>query len=246
MAAGARCSWCRSRSTASRRRTAMASTIGFLMRQPGRGRRLACGRGRGWRHVDRGSARHPRATLSASSTSPICAIPTATSCAGSTGAAGVTLETVSEVKSHGGVQGVYRHASAATGTDMTFSVFVPAAARERRAAAGALVSERTHLHPRQCHREGRVSRRLRRGRHHLRRARHQPARRGRARRSARGHGISGWARAFTSTRPSSPGRPITACGAMSPRNCRRWLPTISRSIRSGRGSPAIRWAATAR
>jgi S-formylglutathione hydrolase len=37
----------------------------------------------------------------------------------------MTLETVSEAKSHGGVQGVYRHASAATGTDMTFSVFVP-------------------------------------------------------------------------------------------------------------------------
>ena len=37
----------------------------------------------------------------------------------------MTLETVSEVKSHGGVQGVYRHASSATGTDMTFSVFVP-------------------------------------------------------------------------------------------------------------------------
>jgi S-formylglutathione hydrolase len=36
-----------------------------------------------------------------------------------------TIETVSEVKSHGGVQGVYRHASAATGTDMTFSVFMP-------------------------------------------------------------------------------------------------------------------------
>ena len=35
------------------------------------------------------------------------------------------METVSEVKSHGGVQGVYRHASAATGTDMTFSVFMP-------------------------------------------------------------------------------------------------------------------------
>ena len=41
------------------------------------------------------------------------------------GAAGVTLDTVSEVKSHGGVQGVYRHASTATGTEMTFSVFVP-------------------------------------------------------------------------------------------------------------------------
>ena len=37
----------------------------------------------------------------------------------------MSLETVSEVKSHGGVQGVYRHGSAETGTDMTFSVFVP-------------------------------------------------------------------------------------------------------------------------
>ena len=37
----------------------------------------------------------------------------------------MALETVSEVRSHGGVQGVYRHASAATGTDMLFSVFVP-------------------------------------------------------------------------------------------------------------------------
>ncbi|QNN65129.1 S-formylglutathione hydrolase [Sphingomonas rhizophila] len=37
----------------------------------------------------------------------------------------MTLETVSEVKSHGGVQGVYRHASAATTTDMVFSLFLP-------------------------------------------------------------------------------------------------------------------------
>ncbi|MGN6375609.1 MAG: S-formylglutathione hydrolase [Sphingomonas sp.] len=35
------------------------------------------------------------------------------------------IETVSTNRSHGGVQGVYRHASAATGTGMTFSVFVP-------------------------------------------------------------------------------------------------------------------------
>lgn len=35
------------------------------------------------------------------------------------------LTTVSTARSHGGTQGVYRHASAATGTDMTFSVFVP-------------------------------------------------------------------------------------------------------------------------
>ena len=37
----------------------------------------------------------------------------------------MTLETISEAKAHGGVQGVYRHASAATGTDMVFSLFMP-------------------------------------------------------------------------------------------------------------------------
>jgi S-formylglutathione hydrolase len=37
----------------------------------------------------------------------------------------MALDTVSTDKSHGGVQGVYRHASRATGTEMIFSVFVP-------------------------------------------------------------------------------------------------------------------------
>lgn len=35
------------------------------------------------------------------------------------------METLSQACAHGGTQGVYRHASAATGTAMTFSVFVP-------------------------------------------------------------------------------------------------------------------------
>ncbi|MGU3390868.1 S-formylglutathione hydrolase [Sphingomonas sp. M1A8_2b] len=35
------------------------------------------------------------------------------------------METVSTSKAYGGVQGVYRHASTATGTDMTFAVYVP-------------------------------------------------------------------------------------------------------------------------
>ncbi|WP_332119474.1 S-formylglutathione hydrolase [Azorhizobium caulinodans] len=35
------------------------------------------------------------------------------------------METLSTAKSHGGVQGVYRHVSEATGTEMTFAVFVP-------------------------------------------------------------------------------------------------------------------------
>jgi S-formylglutathione hydrolase len=37
----------------------------------------------------------------------------------------MTIETLSLNRSHGGTQGVYRHASAATGTPMTFAVFVP-------------------------------------------------------------------------------------------------------------------------
>jgi S-formylglutathione hydrolase len=37
----------------------------------------------------------------------------------------MTLETVSTVKSFGGTQGVYRHASRETGTDMVFAVYLP-------------------------------------------------------------------------------------------------------------------------
>ncbi len=37
----------------------------------------------------------------------------------------MTIETVSSNHSHGGTQGVYRHSSEGTGTDMAFSVFVP-------------------------------------------------------------------------------------------------------------------------
>ena len=37
----------------------------------------------------------------------------------------MTIQTVSLNKSHGGMQGVYKHASRETGTDMTFSVYVP-------------------------------------------------------------------------------------------------------------------------
>jgi S-formylglutathione hydrolase len=37
----------------------------------------------------------------------------------------MTIETITTNKAHGGVQGVYRHASSATGTDMVFSVFIP-------------------------------------------------------------------------------------------------------------------------
>jgi S-formylglutathione hydrolase len=41
----------------------------------------------------------------------------------------VTLETISDVKSHGGRQLVVKHPSSATSTDMTFSIFLPPQAR---------------------------------------------------------------------------------------------------------------------
>lgn len=37
----------------------------------------------------------------------------------------MTIETVSEMRAHEGVQGVYRHPSSSTGTEMTFAAFVP-------------------------------------------------------------------------------------------------------------------------
>lgn len=40
------------------------------------------------------------------------------------------MKTVSENRAFGGVQGVYSHASAATGTEMTFGLFLPAEAEE--------------------------------------------------------------------------------------------------------------------
>jgi len=40
----------------------------------------------------------------------------------------VTIDTLSVTRSHGGTQHVVKHASSATGTEMTFSVFVPAQA----------------------------------------------------------------------------------------------------------------------
>jgi S-formylglutathione hydrolase len=39
------------------------------------------------------------------------------------------IETLSTAQAHGGIQGVYRHQSVETGTEMTFSVFVPPQAR---------------------------------------------------------------------------------------------------------------------
>ncbi|WP_044563115.1 S-formylglutathione hydrolase [Azospirillum sp. B4] len=48
----------------------------------------------------------------------------------------MTLETVSTNRSHGGTQGVYRHASAETGTPMVFSVFLPPQADQIKEGGG--------------------------------------------------------------------------------------------------------------
>ncbi len=55
------------------------------------------------------------------------------------------MKTISENRCFGGVQGVYSHASAATGGDMTFGLFLPEGAR-RGAGAPAVVPVRPDLH----------------------------------------------------------------------------------------------------
>ena len=100
----------------------------------------------------------------------------------------------------------------------------------RRKAAGGLVSVGTDLHPRQRDRERRIPQRLRRTRIDLRRARHQPARRRTCPAIPRTPTISGLAPASMSMRRRSRLRAITACGAMSRKNCRSWSPNIFPSI----------------
>ena len=147
----------------------------------------------------------------------------------------VTLETVSEVASHGGVQGVYRHASAATGTDMVFSLFMPPQAERGEplpvlwylsglTCTHANVTEKGEYRA-ACAEAGMIF--------------VAPDT------SPRGtdvpddpEGACGFrarARASTSTRRRRRGTAITTWRPTSPRNCRRWSPTISRSTATRQG-----------
>ncbi|MBT3650865.1 MAG: S-formylglutathione hydrolase, partial [Rhodobacteraceae bacterium] len=44
----------------------------------------------------------------------------------------MTVETVSEIKCHNGIQGVYTHRSAALSCDMTFGLFLPQLAQSQK------------------------------------------------------------------------------------------------------------------
>ena len=52
----------------------------------------------------------------------------------------MTMRDCSLNKSYGGTQGVYRHASHETKTDMTFSIYVPPQAAGREVAGGVVLS----------------------------------------------------------------------------------------------------------
>ena len=111
-------------------------------------------RRRQWRHVDRGPAGPARRRAGADA-------PELCPRSGRSQALRHppdVMDTLSIQRSHGGTQRVVRHASRATGTDMTLSVFVPPGEAPVRRLAGADVPVGPHLHPRQCHGEGRVSR----------------------------------------------------------------------------------------
>ena len=157
----------------------------------------------------------------------------------------MTLQTVSLNRSYGGTQGVYRHASRETKTDMTFSVYVLRHRGWHEAASG-LVSVGADLHACQCDGERRISQRLRRARPDLRCAGHQSARRRRAGRSRRIPTISAWRRLLCRRHGSAVSHAITGCGVMSPRNCRNSSLSIFPSIPAGNPSWGTPWAVTAR
>ena len=120
----------------------------------------------------------------------------------------MTIETLSTVRSHGGTQGVYKHASTTTGTDMTFAVFVPDHEPGAKLPVLWYLSGLTCTHANV----------MEKGEYRAACAEHGvrafPT-------ILRMPGISGWARDFTSMRPRSRGRRTTGCGPMSRMSCRR-------------------------
>lgn len=58
----------------------------------------------------------------------------------------LSMRTISQTRAHAGVQGVYAHASEATGTEMTFAVFVPPQAERARCPAVTYLSGLTCTH----------------------------------------------------------------------------------------------------
>ena len=167
-------SWSPRRSTASRRRHGNGGTIGFAMDSPKQADAWHEAGVAEWRHRDRGPAGRPReggfgelylAYLRDPDGNKMCALHRARR---------MSLETVSTKHRR---MAASRASIATPPRDRDGHDFLGlrAAPGRGRDAAGALVSVGPDLHPRQRHREGRVSRRLRRARPDLRRAR-TPAR----------------------------------------------------------------------
>ena len=105
----------------------------------------------------------------------------------------MTMQTVSLNTSYGGTQGVYRHASRETGTDMTFSVYVPPHAAGARLPVVWYLSGLTCTHANVTE-KGEFRSACAAAWIDLRCARHQPARRRRARRSRQCLRFRAWRR----------------------------------------------------
>jgi S-formylglutathione hydrolase len=107
----------------------------------------------------------------------------------------MSIETVSLNKSHGGMQGVYKHASHETASDMTFSVYVPPHPDGVMLPVVFYLSGLTCTHANVTE-KGRVPQRLRRLRPGFRRAGHQPARPGCPRRPRQRLRFRTWRRLY--------------------------------------------------
>ena len=143
-------------------------------------------------------------------------------------AGAMSVEIVSENKAHGGRQLVVKHPSAATRTDMIFSIFLPPQAESgRKLPVVWYLSGLTCTHANVTEK----------GEYRAACAEHglifvapDTSPRGpEVPTTPKACGISARARASMSMRPRSLGRQISTCGPTSPRSCRRWSRPNSRS-----------------
>jgi S-formylglutathione hydrolase FrmB len=152
------------------------------------------------------------------------------------------MKTISENRCFGGVQGVYSHLSEATGTEMTFGLFLPEGAEDGPVPVLWYLSGLTCTHENAMIKAG---------------AQAHAAAEGIALvfpdTSPRGEGVAndpaydlGQGPGSMSMPPRTRGPSISRCGIMWPKSFRRWSRAPFPSIRCVRRSPAIRWAAMGR
>ena len=152
----------------------------------------------------------------------------------------MTIQTVSQNKSYGGVQGVYKHVSRETKTDITFLVYVPPHPEGTRLPVVWNLSGLTCTHANVTEKGEFRSACAELG---LIFVAPDPSPRGGVPGDPANANDFGLGAGFYVDATQEPFARNYRIGAMSRKNCRNWLPGIFRSIRSGNRSSVTPWAA---